>query len=408
MNNYCNSSWLESVGQHLRHCFRWLPCIQQQNRVYPQFEGQIDCKFIFLDRHKRIRVIHFDYFSERSADTQGAKVCESNKVYLKLNDINSSNIDSNHQGKKLRSFSVISNLSEHSSEDYWFTRWSRPTKATDACNCSFRTSWRLSFRDSKIITNVYPLANIDVITDFEGSEGCLTNKIDKTHSEAIEAFVEILIQKVFCDVIKDLSSICHNKSVSSININSSSLSSKSNSPLISSPESILKNSFPNEYLPVHSVKGCVNPSFQGLTTDPDTTECLDYSSLHRIHTSERSKSETWNNKLKKSDYTTNGNSEVSIFQPACNVKGNNLSDENLNLDVDICKASIKLDESCKTQITDCSNFFANQSRSETANNYIGNVFPKQDTFAQLNSDYEDIRRTSCEHGRNNKKLVSLV
>lgn len=44
---------------------------------------------------------------------------------------------------------MVSTNSELSNDEYWFTRWSRPIKISEHCNCSFRKSWRKSSNNTE-------------------------------------------------------------------------------------------------------------------------------------------------------------------------------------------------------------------------------------------------------------------
>jgi len=120
-----------------------------------------------------------------------------------------------HYNAKHRNLSLISNDSELSSEEYWFTRWNRPLRMEDSCNCSFRKSWRNSLGDSRMILNEMQkdpedstdqmLCSLTPCEKYVGQEGLLPSRSHKLLK--IENFVEEVLKEVWNEVFLCLSQI---------------------------------------------------------------------------------------------------------------------------------------------------------------------------------------------------------
>lgn len=169
-----------------------------------------DSHFIQLNSHRRIRVVHINANARKSSsgcmNGVGQHV-EAMRIPA----------DGCHYNSKHRNLSLISNDSELSSEDYWFTRWNRPLRMEDSCNCSFRKSWRNSLRDSRVILNEMQddpkdstdqmLCSLTSCEKHVGQEGLLQSKSHKLLQ--IENFVEEVLKEVWNEVFSCLSQIEH-------------------------------------------------------------------------------------------------------------------------------------------------------------------------------------------------------
>jgi len=123
--------------------------------------------------------------------------------------------DGCHYNSKHRNLSLISNDSELSSEEYWFTRWNRPLRMEDSCNCSFRKSWRNSLGDSRVILNKTQedlkdstdqmLCSLTPREKYVVQEGLLQSRSHKLLQ--IENFVEEVLKEVWNEVFSCLSQI---------------------------------------------------------------------------------------------------------------------------------------------------------------------------------------------------------
>ncbi|XP_023725615.1 uncharacterized protein LOC111874381 isoform X2 [Cryptotermes secundus] len=206
-------SWLKSaqncVLQVIRPCAGWIPCLQRRRQVHPAasspFAGR---EFIHLSSHRRIRVVHI-----------GVNECNSSGLcvngagtHMEIMGLPSEGC---HYTSKQRHLSLVSNCSELSSEEYWFTRWNKPLRMSDSCNCSFRKSWRNSLRDSRIMLNqVEERIKNDtsqILDDSTLREECVDQE-DKLSSRSykllqIESFVEEVLQEVWNEVFSCLPQI---------------------------------------------------------------------------------------------------------------------------------------------------------------------------------------------------------
>lgn len=169
-----------------------------------------DSHFIQLNSHRRIRVVHINANAHKSSGgcMNGAG------QHVETMRIPSEGC---HYNSKHRNLSLISNDSELSSEEYWFTRWNRPLRMEDSCNCSFRKSWRNSLGDSRVILNEMPedpkdstdqvLCSLTPCEKYVGQEGLLPCRSHKLLQ--IENFVEEVLKEVWNEVFLCLSHIEH-------------------------------------------------------------------------------------------------------------------------------------------------------------------------------------------------------
>lgn len=122
-----------------------------------------------------------------------------------------------HYTSKQRHLSLVSNYSELSSEEYWFTRWNKPLRMSGSCNCSFRKSWRNSLRDSRIMLNQVEEKiknDTNQILDDSTLREEYVDQEDKLPSRSykllqIETFVEEVLQEVWNEVFSCLPQIEH-------------------------------------------------------------------------------------------------------------------------------------------------------------------------------------------------------
>jgi len=206
-------SWLElaqnCVLQVIRSCVGWIPCLPRRQQVHPVASHPFaDSHFIQLNSHRRIRVVHINANAHKSSSgcMNGAG------QHVEAMQITS---DGCHYNSKHRHLSLISNDSELSSEEYWFTRWNRPLRMEDSCNCSFRKSWRNSLGDSRVILNEMQddrknstdqmLCSLTPCEKYVGQEGFLQSKSHKLLQ--IENFVEEVLKEVWNEVFLCLSQI---------------------------------------------------------------------------------------------------------------------------------------------------------------------------------------------------------
>lgn len=202
-------SWLESaqncVLQVIRPCFCWL---QRQRQVHPAASSPSgDSQFVQLSSHRRIRVIHID------ANRRKSSGWHMNGAGMEMLGLPSEQC---HYSSIHKNLSLVSNYSELSSEDYWFTRWNRPLRISDPCSCSFRKSWgnllgdsRLKLNQTQEETNAGTGQLLDSVTLRENcvDEGKLPSRRHKLLQ--IETFVEEVLQEVWNEVFSCLSQIGH-------------------------------------------------------------------------------------------------------------------------------------------------------------------------------------------------------
>ncbi|PSN36741.1 hypothetical protein C0J52_23613 [Blattella germanica] len=193
-------SWLESVQNYAsraaRSCLVWIPCLQRWRQVHPTTTSTcMGTKFIQLSSQRRIRVIHIE--SNRH---------KANSWYMSGIEEDFGNMgykfDEFHVNNKRKSLSLLSNYSELSSEEYWFTRWNRPLKINDTCNCSFRKSWRNSLGDSQVLDN-QPLHAHNLKQESDNPplyEKCVIQKDNPQVASQIEPFVNKLLEEIWNDV----------------------------------------------------------------------------------------------------------------------------------------------------------------------------------------------------------------
>lgn len=169
-----------------------------------------DSHFIQLNSHRRIRVVHINANARKS----GSGCMNGVGQHVETTRIPT---DGCHYNIKHRNLSLISNDSELSSEDYWFTRWNRPLRMEDSCNCSFRKTWRNSLGDSRVILNEIQdnpkdstdqmLCSLTPCEKYVGHEGLLQSRSHKLLQ--IENFVEEVLKEVWNEVFSCLSQIEH-------------------------------------------------------------------------------------------------------------------------------------------------------------------------------------------------------
>ena len=216
MNCQANlQSWLElaqnCVLQVIRSCVGWIPCLPRRQQVHPAASHPFaDSHFIQLNSHRRIRVVHINANARKS----GSGCMNGVGQHVETTRIPT---DGCHYNIKHRNLSLISNDSELSSEDYWFTRWNRPLRMEDSCNCSFRKTWRNSLGDSRVILNEIQdnpkdstdqmLCSLTPCEKYVGHEGLLQSRSHKLLQ--IENFVEEVLKEVWNEVFSCLSQIEH-------------------------------------------------------------------------------------------------------------------------------------------------------------------------------------------------------
>lgn len=169
-----------------------------------------DSHFIQLNSHRRIRVVHINANARKSSSGCMNGVGQ----HVEAMQIHA---DGCHYNLKHRNLSLISNDSELSSEDYWFTRWNRPLRMEGSCNCSFRKSWRNSLEDSREILNEMQdnpkdstdqmLCSLTPCEKYVGQEGLLQSRSHKLLQ--IENFVEEVLKEVWNEVFSCLSQTEH-------------------------------------------------------------------------------------------------------------------------------------------------------------------------------------------------------
>lgn len=314
-------SWLElaqnCVSQVIRSCVGWIPCLPRRQQVHPAASHPFaDSHFIQLNSHRRIRVVHINANARKSSGgcMNGAG------QHVEAMRIPS---DGCHYNSKHRNLSLISNDSELSSEEYWFTRWNRPLRMEDSCNCSFRKSWRNSLGDSRVISNEIQedpkdstdqMCSLTPCEKYVGQETLLQSRSHKLLQ--IENFVEEVLKEVWNEVFSCLSQIerdmcnqsqlklesmpncisrhhdkdlehnhvCRKRSESvgnyesrNDNFNCQTVFSCHETTKNCHVETVNKNlKGTNDQLLVStSLKsvGCVNPAFLGSSMNPDVVEC---------------------------------------------------------------------------------------------------------------------------------------
>lgn len=170
-----------------------------------------DSHFIQLSSHRRIRVVHIN------ANTRKPRGWCVNGAGPHVETMGLPS-EGCHYNSKHRNSSLISNDSELSSEEYWFTRWNRPLRMEDSCNCSFRKSWRNSLRDSRVLLNEvqedsrdnadHMLCSLTPCEKYVVKEGVLPSRSHKLLQ--IENFVEEVLKEVWNEVFSCLTQIEHN------------------------------------------------------------------------------------------------------------------------------------------------------------------------------------------------------
>ena len=306
-------SWLESVQNYIsraaRPCITWIPCLQRWRQVHPATSStQMGTKFIHLGSHRGIRIIHIET-NRHKANSWYVVGTEDDleSMGYKSDGLNPIN--------KRKSLSLLSNYSEVSSEEYWFTRWNRPLKVADPCNCSFRKSWRNSLGDSQILMGQSKVLN-DINQEFDCSSHHekfvgpeISSNIQNGPSLQIESFAERMLDEIWSEVFSyfskaefknhllhhsisdinhycndafdnDVELTCHNNIEFDSSINCENLDDFNCKTLISCQESErgvqikevngLIEKVHNDGA-FHSV-GCINPSFLGSKTNPDLIE----------------------------------------------------------------------------------------------------------------------------------------
>ncbi|XP_049830462.1 uncharacterized protein LOC126272015 isoform X1 [Schistocerca gregaria] len=262
---------------YFRCCMRWLPCLQSRRQVHPSASNLVENKFIILSTQKLIRVIHMDY--ESKIPTIRDSLTGNVNQPTATNSRNCSKIlspDIECSDYKRRSHSMISNTSEQSSEDYWFTHWSRPPKPTDSCNCSFRTSWRSSLRDSRFS---------DIQNALSEVKECLYSPQEETNTQVIQpttvhSFANNLVEKILVEVIDHLASDESKNGIAAKTNRAFNVHSTLHKDELNFSTKDLKF-FSNGC--VQNGRGVLNPSFADHPTDPVVAACNDITGLEDIN-----------------------------------------------------------------------------------------------------------------------------
>ncbi|XP_063238628.1 uncharacterized protein LOC134540086 isoform X2 [Bacillus rossius redtenbacheri] len=179
----CSQSWLESVQSCASRAVG--PCLGRQRQVHPATGGARHGHFVDLGPRRRVRVVHV-----KALDLATAKRLSG------LDAASDAATSAPYAGRRSRTLSVASDSSNLSTEEYWFTRWSRPLRSSDGCNCSFRRSWRRSVRDSKISHQVLPEHR-------EHNENYAVEEVSKR--PFLEDYAESLLQTTLTEVFVYLS-----------------------------------------------------------------------------------------------------------------------------------------------------------------------------------------------------------
>jgi hypothetical protein len=179
--------------------------------VYPAASHPFaDSHFIQLSSHRKIRVVHIN----ADARKYGGWCMNGAGPHVETMGLP---LEGCHYNSKHRNLSLISNNSEVSSEEYWFTRWNRPLRMEDSCNCSFRKSWRNSLRDSRVILSEMQedpkdsadqMCSLTPCEKYVGQECALPSRSHKLLQ--IENFVEEVLKEVWNEVFSCLTQIEHN------------------------------------------------------------------------------------------------------------------------------------------------------------------------------------------------------
>lgn len=173
---------------------------------------------------------------------------------------------------------MISNASEQSSEDYWFTHWSRPPKPTDTCNCSFRTSWRSSLRDSRFSDIQNALIEVKECV-YSPQEGTNTQVFQPT-TLGLDSFADNLVEKILVEVLDHLTTgdSKHNiaaKTNGTVNIQSTLQKEELNCSI--------KDLKCSSNGCLSSGRGVLNPSFTDHPSDPVVAAYNDIIGLENIN-----------------------------------------------------------------------------------------------------------------------------
>ncbi|XP_067002712.1 uncharacterized protein [Anabrus simplex] len=300
MNNPSESqNWLglfeNFTSRTFNPCMGYLPCLRRQHQVHPDTSGLADSYFIHLSSERQIRVVHIEsnvkHFTSLEANKRSFHSPQSVEYPL---EAVSPQLDI--CSIKSRSHSIISNISEQS-EDYWFTRWSRPLiRQTETCNCSFRKSWTKSVRDSKFSNHILPgTQEEEVHLDISHVDG--VSAVETQNLTVIENFVEALIQEILHDTFRFLS---ESGKLGRFQSSLKYMQSKKNSSnIVTSPSSNSTSEVKDELTLNHSLfeeesracegdvdeivhikMGCVNPNFIGSLKEPDMLDGIKTESIH--------------------------------------------------------------------------------------------------------------------------------
>lgn len=152
----------ESCFKILHSCFCFKPILRQVHPANPSDSKHNE--FLVIDNKKTLRIIHVKPESQ---------------------------IDPNGLQKRV-------SMSRHSlTEEYWFTRWSKPLRA-GSCNCSFRRSQRYSRLSNQYNRSSFAHSNAHMNdADDKGIWNC-RNSITN-----VDTFVERLLQDTYFEALQE-------------------------------------------------------------------------------------------------------------------------------------------------------------------------------------------------------------
>lgn len=162
-----------SCFKHLHSCFCLKSLLNINHQIHPTNpSGSKHSEFLVVDNKKTLRIIHI-------------------KPDLQISRINYDNHEK------------CLSMSRHSlTEEYWFTRWSKPLRA-GSCNCSFRRSQRYSKLSNQFNTVSFSQlkhnhfnSNVDIssLDDLKLAATKITN---------IDTFVERLVQDTYFEALQE-------------------------------------------------------------------------------------------------------------------------------------------------------------------------------------------------------------
>ncbi|KRT83444.1 hydrolase [Oryctes borbonicus] len=163
---------MSTTEQDGNSCFCLKSLLNISYQVHPiNPSGPRYSEFLVIDSKKTLRIIHV------KPDSQIARI----------------NFDSPE--KRL-------SMSRHSlTEEYWFTRWSKPLK-TGSCNCSFRRSQRYSK-----LSNQFNTISFSQLKNHSNSNLDISNidnvKLAATKITNIDTFVERLVQDTYFEALQE-------------------------------------------------------------------------------------------------------------------------------------------------------------------------------------------------------------